>query len=419
MDRRVALAVLAGVTGCKFADVPPLEDVDAPGVDAPARGTVVIDSPSSADGRLFVHGADGVVTRSLTLDATGHAEVELDAGDGLTWEFLEDFLVTFAAVQPGDHLDFRPCNEPVTRVAGVQLEVRVAPHPTASVLRLYTGCHQWTDVLPATVNNVTVPQYCTAPSMDFMVLALDSEMDVVGWQEARVAVTSGTSTVDFVSGWNDALRAVPFALTDAPAGATGLDVEVSRPAPQGRPLIWLDDRHVVGQGSDVDATVRFPHLGPIDYRVILRGTGGDAISASEWTGASQAPGAVSLDLTDGLLPLLTSAAVDVSTPARPTISWTAARPLDGADRHESSLSWTVAGGRTQSWVAVGPPSATSATFPALPVDVVDPASATAPPTASAYLLDRPDWNGYDHSRTVGCDASTGVRQQRYTSRNSP
>jgi hypothetical protein len=122
--------------------------------------------------------------------------------------------------------------------------------------------------------------------------------------------------------------------------------------------------------------------GEVDYESDEYSGTGQAVSATA-TRVSPDAGAASVDVSQ-VLPYVTSLGIDSTTPAQPTVSWSTASPLGTIDGFVAQIAWSGTNDAgvavNGSWTVVSPPSAASATLPALPSEV----SAWAPSSAAVF-----------------------------------
>jgi hypothetical protein len=405
---------------------PPLPDAGAPLYDAslpetstPAQDAApdvavdagpqpvtveVLQQGAPVAGVTVVYGdSAGAVLVSGQTDSTGRIARVVPAGSQVTAVLGPAYdarLMTVTAVEPGDVLTVvQP--SPAWAQAYVPASLDAIPPSPPTGTAGYGARAGYCDSslslgAPVPTSITLYPGQCQLEGrFPMLIRAVNEGGTELGFafKKGNSGLTDGgAASVSVPAPWVTTLGSHTVGVTNPPVGVTYVEVASSE---------WADGLRA-GMSNYFDAT---SDASPPSAQFVVHPGYADTLTAEAWTRlshgngvsyrilASKAPaagGTTTFDLS-GLLPEITAATVDATTPARPTTTWTASGSLSASDAVFVQMRWSSTftdggyGGGT--WTIVAPASATSVVAPALPAALSEYLPATAerirkPPTVA-------------------------------------
>jgi hypothetical protein len=355
----------------------PVTVIIAPG-DLGSEGVAVFQDP--AGGTTVVPTDGGIAASRL---AQGGTVTVAWTEPGATQQ-----VVTIFGVAPGDALRLDPVGPDPSSVGDQTVHFDSAVTGAQQYVASF-GCNG------IAVSDPSQPATLPGPSsdcadvsgrVDVLATAQDASGAVLAYAYAKGAPPAGAA-ISLTPWSTPGARSVT--ITDVPAAASELDYEL-RLVANGLVFAPYPTQVVTALASD---PAPFTFLDPpgfadqlehhLDVTYVVPGQRGKQETIVRETHA----GDRTLDLGATVLPHLSGLNVDLGTPARPAITWTAAGAMTGADGGVVRLGWSGTSERT--WTLVFPPGTDGAIVAPLLPDAIAPWL----PTANDSLQTQEVWFG--------------------------
>ena len=267
------------------------------------------------------------------------------------------------------------------------------PYPGAATYWFETGCYRSLVSDPSELSPVSITDECTSPSgtIDYAVLARDGNLGRLAFKLLEDVPVVADSTVTITSPWRTDFARVDITVSNAPAGADYVGLEVAVNSNGGEYDYDLDNL-ILNGGAGAFTLVRPPFGEGLNTRYVMSGPGG-----SSWLQkTARAPVAQTYDLSVDFLPFpgpVTLAASPVV--GRPTASWPAIAGLDFIELQVLSFTQGV------KWSVILRGDATTFLYPELPVELAAVAPADLGSfTAANRIIDADTVPDYAAARAV-------------------
>jgi hypothetical protein len=376
---------------------------------APAdTATVVVTKDGAPDPGVSVvfQSSAGAALATVVTGADGKATSKVTTGDMITVALgavNERQLLTYVGVKPGDVL-------PVVERTNRLVTITMATNNPGGGITIAAGNIDCSTNAASSGNPVSVtllPECITGPVFPVIGNLRFNLNSYFSFKKDVAPAASGTTTVSGMTPWAIG-TAYTMNVTNAP-NLPGVQASLGQIANNQSSFPTASESNlvlaagagtaafVVASGGYADAyqgDVQFVSY-PAGYQQVL------SFSKRFGAGTTQ-----TLDMTAGVLPALTSTAVDNTAPARPVFSWTAASTLD-ATNGDSGVVTTVftqplavTGSEQIEWTFIVPPGTLAVTAPELPASLVafTPRAASTVPKPAVAFFESDLVSGYDFVR---------------------
>ena len=364
------------------------------GADAADGFVMVITSSRAGAGpkpgvRVWSSRVDGSVDDAQVTDATGTAQLHVQAGGGVSaaYDPSQEFAVatwnvhSILGVEPGDTLAFggQPpgCNATPRGSAVITFPAATG----AASYQVASGCGpQFASASPYTWSLTAADP----DPGDVVVTAYDSSSAVVAAASASgVALPDGAMHA-FVAGDWHAPVVMMVGVSGMPAGLTSASLSISSRLAT-RDLV-TSQSYVGGITPAAGAAIVSAALPDVGTRVALQLTATDLVSRGVSYQDAGAPGVFALP------PLPPGPSSPTFDAAGHTIGFAVSPGAVAGDRLEASLFLQTTAGEGMSWTVWAPPTATSLVLPVLPPSVTgyDPGLAQNQQPPNVEIVDFPD-----------------------------
>jgi hypothetical protein len=365
---------------------------------APIMGIdIVFNNPDGTVNGVEQTGSTGQASRDLQIG--GSASIVVETPGGMVG-------ITFAAVEPGDNLEFEFEEAPPTD-AGDFLATYPGVAATATSYEVSLGCTTVGGGTPVPVGgDITSDCLGSDNNIDAFAAAYDADGDLVGYDHLKdVAVVAGGTTNLVFDAWQTAGSPFTLTFTNTPAGVPGAGMETS----------WLVDGVAFsglggGGGPPTAGTMTVQSAYPagnfveqmrytVFYQMGAAATDGFGVIAA---GQPDAPATATHDLGALSLPGISAAAAS-ATDGRVALAFTPASSLASADGGLVLLSWAdvTPGTVTDQWFVLVPPDLPATwELPEMPEDVAGfiPAAGATFETPTVIFAEADYIDGYDDWR---------------------
>ena len=370
-------------------DVP----VDSP--PQPVTMTVVTPTGPKQGITVVFEDATGTVLATVVTDATGKASHVVPAGSQVTVLIgspTSPQITTIAGVAPGDMLTALD----TTSAAAPTVSLDAVPTWTADAgaanYAVYAGASCWNTFMTPPVTFTLSTACQQAGKFPLLVIAQNATFLPVGftYQKGNSITTddAGIAHASLAGGtWTTTAPLTQTVQTSNSSGTLSGAIGFSEIA-GGVPLqtsSFLPSPDDAGaQGSAYIVHPGYADAVQAEVNVLTIVSGASLAAIATQSAPPTTSGTTSLDVST-LLPSITNATVDSTTPAQPGMSWTSASSLASTAGFIVQIGWTAstdAGTVSGTWTIYAPPSATSVKAPALPSS----ATGWAPPTGASFAF---------------------------------
>ncbi len=365
---------------------------------APIMGIdIVFNNPDGTVNGVEQTGSTGQASRDLQIG--GSATIVVDTGEGMVG-------ITFAAVEPGDNLEFEFDPPPPTDAGDFSATLPGA-FAGATSYEVSLGCTTVGNSAPDALGG-DIPSDCLGSdsTIDAFASAYDADGDLVAYDHVKdVAVASGGTTNLVFDAWQTAGSPFTLTFTNTPTGVPGAGMETS----------WLVDGVGFegfggGGGPPTAGTLTVQSAYPaggfaeqmrytVFYQMGAEATDGFGVIAAAH---ADAPATATHDLGALSLPGISSASASASD-GRVEVAFTPGSSLAAADGGLVLLGWadTTPGTVTDQWFVLVPPDLPATwELPEMPDDVSGfiPGAGATFETPTVIFAEGDYIDGYDEWR---------------------
>ena len=389
--------------------LPDAGDIDAADVFVPPvpKGVTVsvIDGlTGKANVRVISHDATGAVIGDAKTDATGKVVMATAPSivTVLTTANSSSFPVTFFAVADGDNLVVRVPSIAVEQAPIGQYSVTITPPATAPIAAVVAGngCSGTTSDTSAPILVDLLPN-CVGATNAVLADGSDLNGGRVGFafKKGVAKPAAAAPAVDVVlNAWTAPGDTKLTVLNTPPSSSLAGDLYMIA---NGAAFPVYGSTGLLDEGGRHFATATgFAEAYQSSIQANSSASGRFAETAIVRRAATTAPATLVLPDVDmaGALPLITAAAIDSTTPARPVVTLTSGA-LTAVDGCYASLTWLDATDTTATWTFVLPPSAVATfTVPALPADAASFAPVAQTTIGDAVFFEATQVPGYKETK---------------------
>ncbi|MDX2092560.1 MAG: DUF4215 domain-containing protein [Kofleriaceae bacterium] len=358
---------------------------------------------------VAIANASGANVGETTTNASGQATYAVGADSIITIARTRPngskSLTSVADVDPGDTVRIELTETtPGSTVSVGSARVTFTAPVIGATNRTGTGCSSVTSSSgSATPHTLNIHGACTDAQGEAQLFAetLDGTGTPLGYHfQQDIPLTQGVPTDVTVSAWSQAYANLTCSLANAPAGDVTFTFDARFPL---FPYSAYDQLVVATAGQTYVRSTPMPSAAFVQHVTCgLELTDGRQCSQRLTT-----PGTVNFDGAQFTTPL-SGRVVDNSTPARPSVSWTAGTPSGSADFVRVGLFFTSGSG-SLAYSHYAPPGSTTVTVPALPNSgpfaAYQPANHTLTPS-STNVTQQAVGDASDYKAAIGAIGQT-------------